>query len=75
MEAKNGDAKPGASSETLFRQACEVIPGGVNSPVRACRAVGTTPRFVARGQGARLLDVDGHGLDDGAGELGAPEAE
>ena len=46
-------------SRDLFARACEVIPGGVNSPVRAFRSVGGTPRFVARGEGAHLVDVDG----------------
>ena len=39
-------------SETLFAQAAHVIPGGVNSPVRAFRAVGGTPLFIDRAQGA-----------------------
>ncbi len=43
----------------LFAQACEVIPGGVNSPVRAFRAVGGDPLFVARGAGAYLYDANG----------------
>ncbi|HXF72618.1 MAG TPA: glutamate-1-semialdehyde 2,1-aminomutase [Actinomycetota bacterium] len=47
-------------SEELFARARRVIPGGVNSPVRAFGAVGGTPRFVARGEGAYLLDVDGN---------------
>ena len=38
----------------------EVLPGGVNSPVRAFRGVGGTPRFIARGEGAWLEDVDGN---------------
>jgi glutamate-1-semialdehyde 2,1-aminomutase len=46
-------------SEELFRRAVAVIPGGVDSPVRAFGAVGGTPRFVARGEGAYLIDVDG----------------
>jgi glutamate-1-semialdehyde 2,1-aminomutase len=46
-------------SEELFEQAMRVIPGGVNSPVRAFRAVGGAPRFVARGEGAFIEDVDG----------------
>ena len=46
-------------SETLFERAKAVLPGGVNSPVRAFRAVGGTPFFVARAAGARLTDVDG----------------
>jgi len=46
-------------SQDLFDQARALIPGGVNSPVRAFKAVGGTPRFVASGKGARLKDVDG----------------
>lgn len=46
-------------SETLFKQAQEVIPGGVNSPVRAFRSVGGTPVFFERGEGPYLFDVDG----------------
>ena len=46
-------------SEALFAQAQRVTPGGVNSPVRAFRAVGGTPRFMASGQGAYLVDADG----------------
>ena len=47
-------------SELLYDRAREVIPGGVSSPVRAFRAVGGVPRFIARGAGARLTDVDGN---------------
>ena len=47
------------TSEQLFALASEVMPGGVNSPVRAFGAVGGTPRFIARGQGAYLWDEDG----------------
>jgi glutamate-1-semialdehyde 2,1-aminomutase len=47
-------------SQALFERAAEVIPGGVNSPVRAFGAVGGTPRFFAGGQGPYLLDVDGN---------------
>ena len=46
-------------SETLFEEAQRYIPGGVNSPVRAFRAVGGTPRFIARATGAKIYDVDG----------------
>jgi glutamate-1-semialdehyde 2,1-aminomutase len=46
-------------SEELFARASRVIPGGVNSPVRAFGAVGGTPPFIARGEGAELVDVDG----------------
>ncbi|MFI5272668.1 MAG: glutamate-1-semialdehyde 2,1-aminomutase [Ktedonobacterales bacterium] len=47
-------------SEDLFAQSQRLIPGGVNSPVRAYRAVGGTPRFIARGEGAYIWDVDGN---------------
>jgi glutamate-1-semialdehyde 2,1-aminomutase len=47
------------SSEELFHQASQVIPGGVSSPVRAFRAVGGAPRFIVRGEGAFIEDVDG----------------
>ena len=43
----------------LLRQAQAVIPGGVNSPVRAFRAVGGTPLFIERGEGPYLVDADG----------------
>ncbi|MEY9962138.1 glutamate-1-semialdehyde 2,1-aminomutase [Streptacidiphilus sp. MAP12-16] len=46
-------------SQSLFQRASVVTPGGVNSPVRAFRAVGGTPRFMASGQGPWLTDVDG----------------
>jgi glutamate-1-semialdehyde 2,1-aminomutase len=49
-----------AQSDELFARACAVIPGGVNSPVRAFRAVGGTPVFMASGAGPYLTDVDGN---------------
>jgi glutamate-1-semialdehyde 2,1-aminomutase len=49
-----------AGSEALFRRAERLFPGGVNSPVRAFRAVSGSPFFVARGRGAKLADVDGN---------------
>ena len=54
----------------LFKQAQQVMPGGVNSPVRAFKAVGGTPRFIARAQGAYLWDADGHQLLDYIGSWG-----
>ncbi|YCK33007.1 glutamate-1-semialdehyde 2,1-aminomutase [Actinomadura sp. ATCC 39365] len=48
------------NSEDLFTRAREVVPGGVNSPVRAFGAVGGTPRFMASGQGPYITDVDGN---------------
>lgn len=50
----------GNVSRSLFEKARQVIPGGVNSPVRAFKAVGGDPPFFARGQGAVLVDVDGN---------------
>jgi 4-aminobutyrate aminotransferase-like enzyme len=47
-------------SAELYRRALNLIPGGVNSPVRAMRAIGRNPIFVDRGEGAELLDVDGN---------------
>src|SRR4051812_37106944 len=47
-------------STALFEEAKQLIPGGVNSPVRAFRGVGGTPRFIERGEGAYLYDVDGN---------------
>ena len=44
---------------SLFERAKALIPGGVNSPVRAFRAVGGTPRFIARAQGAYMWDANG----------------
>ena len=51
-------------SETLFAAAQRVLPGGVNSPVRACRAVGTYPRFLEKGKGSHVWDADGNGYID-----------
>ena len=47
-------------SEELYRRALSLLPGGVNSPVRAMRAIGRDPIFVAGGEGAELIDVDGN---------------
>ncbi len=47
-------------SEVLFARAQKLIPGGVNSPVRAYRSVGGTPPFIARGEGSKIYDVDGN---------------
>lgn len=57
-------------STQLFAAARRVIPGGVNSPVRAFAAVGGSPRFIARGEGSRIYDVDGHEYIDYVGSWG-----
>jgi glutamate-1-semialdehyde 2,1-aminomutase len=51
-------------STELYRRALELIPGGVNSPVRAMRAIGREPIFVARGEGAEIVDVDANRFVD-----------
>ncbi len=57
-------------SEELFARAKVCIPGGVNSPVRAFGSVGMTPRFIARGAGARLWDEEGREYIDYIGSWG-----
>ncbi len=57
-------------SKALFARARRVIPGGVNSPVRAFGAVGGVPRFLARSKGARVIDVDGNAYLDYVGSWG-----
>ncbi|MEW6416943.1 MAG: glutamate-1-semialdehyde 2,1-aminomutase [Nitrospirota bacterium] len=47
-------------SHRLFKRACELIPGGVNSPVRAFKAVGGNPIFIDRAEGSKIYDVDGN---------------
>ena len=55
---------PRTASTRLFAQAQRVIPGGVNSPVRAFGSVGGTPLFIDRARGSRLWDVDGRSYID-----------
>ena len=59
-----------STNAQLFERAQAVIPGGVNSPVRAFRAVGGTPRFIARAQGAYLWDAEGQRYIDYIGSWG-----
>ncbi|MCV2370067.1 glutamate-1-semialdehyde 2,1-aminomutase [Roseateles oligotrophus] len=59
-----------SQNQTLFERAQRVIPGGVNSPVRAFRAVGGTPRFITRGDGAYIHDADGQRYIDYIGSWG-----
>lgn len=58
------------ASQREFARALEVIPGGVNSPARAFRAVGGEPVFIARGEGATLTDIDGNNYLDYIGSWG-----
>ena len=57
-------------NQVLFDRAAKVIPGGVNSPVRAFRAVGGTPRFITRAQGAYIWDANGQRYTDYIGSWG-----
>ncbi|PYQ48646.1 MAG: glutamate-1-semialdehyde-2,1-aminomutase, partial [Acidobacteria bacterium] len=57
-------------SEELFARAQRLIPGGVNSPVRAFKAVGGTPLFIRKAEGARVWDADGRGFIDYLGSWG-----
>ena len=66
----NTDALTPSRNDTLFERAKRVIPGGVNSPVRAFKAVGGTPRFVQRAQGAYFWDADGKRYIDYIGSWG-----
>src|SRR5262249_16776238 len=57
-------------SQEAFQRACQLIPGGVNSPARAFGAVGGQPRFIPRGEGPYLFDLDGHRYLDFIGSWG-----
>lgn len=59
------------TNHSLWERACRVAPGGVNSPVRAFKAVGGTPYFVTRGEGAYAWDADGHRYIDYVQSYGA----
>jgi glutamate-1-semialdehyde 2,1-aminomutase len=58
------------TSQALFARARRVIPGGVNSPVRACRSVGTDPLFIASGKGCHITTADGRRFIDMVGSWG-----
>ncbi len=57
-------------SHELYQRALELLPGGVNSPVRAMRAIGRDPIFIDRGEGATIVDVDGNEYIDWVGSWG-----
>ena len=61
---------PEKKSAALFARAKAVLPGGVNSPVRACLRVGRVPRFIASAKGSRIVDVDGNEYVDYVGSWG-----
>jgi glutamate-1-semialdehyde 2,1-aminomutase len=62
--------KSAKKSAKLFARAVQVLPGGVSSPVRAFKAVGGTPHFIARASGARITDIDGNTFIDYVGSWG-----
>jgi len=57
-------------SQSLYERALNIIPGGVNSPVRACQSVGAAPLFIERGQGCLIYDADGNRFIDYIGSWG-----
>jgi glutamate-1-semialdehyde 2,1-aminomutase len=57
-------------SHALFQKAIKLIPGGVNSPVRACRSVGTIPAFIHHADGCMIVDMDGNAYIDYVGSWG-----
>jgi len=61
---------PHKHSDAAFARAKKLFPGGVNSPARACRSVGADPVFAARGEGAFVIDIDGHRYLDYVGAFG-----
>ncbi|HTX24727.1 MAG TPA: glutamate-1-semialdehyde 2,1-aminomutase [Steroidobacteraceae bacterium] len=70
MAPEASEERPGERSRALYERARRVIPGGVSSPVRAFRAVGGTPLFIARGEGPYLFDADGKRYLDFVGSWG-----
>ena len=66
------EAGPEATTNAeLYQRACRVLPGGVDSPVRAFKAVGGAPYFVERAEGAYVWDVEGHRYVDYVQSYGA----
>ena len=57
-------------SQSLYERALNIIPGGVNSPVRACKSVGADPLFIERGEGCMIYDADGNRFIDYIGSWG-----
>jgi glutamate-1-semialdehyde 2,1-aminomutase len=68
--ARLGDIMKNDKSMSLFNQANKLIPGGVNSPVRACKSVGAKPLFIEKGEGALIFDADGNEYIDYIGSWG-----
>ena len=67
MKVQQPKPRPTQKSEAAFEAAKAVLAGGVNSPVRAFRAVGGTPRFISKAKSAVLTDLDGNNYVDYVG--------
>ncbi|MBW2486892.1 MAG: aspartate aminotransferase family protein, partial [Deltaproteobacteria bacterium] len=59
-----------SNSKKLYERAVRLIPGGVNSPVRACQSVGADPLFIDRAEGCLIVDADGNRYIDYIGSWG-----
>ena len=57
-------------SNEIFMESCDIIPGGVNSPVRACKSVGRNPLIIEKALGSKIYDVDGNEFIDYIGSWG-----
>src|SRR6188474_3173150 len=68
--SSQSEQRQGSRSAELYARAVEVLPGGVNSPVRAMRQIGRKPIFMERGEGCELIDVDGNRYVDWVGSWG-----
>ena len=69
-ERSAGHGVERGASAAAFAEARALMPGGVNSPARACRSVGADPVFMASAEGPHLTDVDGHRYIDLVGAFG-----
>jgi glutamate-1-semialdehyde 2,1-aminomutase len=67
---KDSDIMNFPTSQALYERALKLIPGGVNSPVRACKSVGADPLFIDRGNGSQIYDADGNRFIDYIGSWG-----
>jgi glutamate-1-semialdehyde 2,1-aminomutase len=70
FQGKDSDKMNFATSQALYNRALKLIPGGVNSPVRACKSVGADPLFIDRGEGSLIYDADGNRFIDYIGSWG-----
>ena len=66
------DTPTTTASDALYERALALLPGGVNSPVRAMGAIGRDPIFIAAGEGATIRDVDGNRYVDWVCSWGTP---